>query len=65
MVAACRFIIDRPVGPRDRLALAEDPNFNHYRAGVVKFLPERHHQPDVPEGDESKDKAEKKIRLVS
>jgi len=28
--------------PRNRLALAEDPTFNHYRAGVVKFLHERH-----------------------
>lgn len=31
--------------PRDRLALAEDPAFNHYRAEVVKFLHERHHNP--------------------
>jgi len=31
--------------PRDRLALAEDPKFNHYRAEVVKFLHERHNQP--------------------
>jgi nitrate/nitrite transport system ATP-binding protein len=28
--------------PRDRLTLAEDPTFNHYRAEVVKFLHERH-----------------------
>ncbi len=28
--------------PRDRLALAEDPQYNHYRAEVVKFLHERH-----------------------
>lgn len=28
--------------PRDRLALAEDPTYNHYRAEVVKFLHERH-----------------------
>jgi len=28
--------------PRNRLALAEDPTFNHYRAEVVKFLHERH-----------------------
>ncbi len=28
--------------PRDRLALAEDPRFNHYRAEVVKFLHDRH-----------------------
>jgi len=31
--------------PRDRLALAEDPAFNHYRAEVVKFLHERHRNP--------------------
>jgi nitrate/nitrite transport system substrate-binding protein len=28
--------------PRDRLGLAEDPGYNHYRAEVVKFLHERH-----------------------
>ena len=32
--------------PRDRLALAEDPTYNHYRAEVVKFLHERHQSPD-------------------
>ncbi len=31
--------------PRDRLALAEDPAYNHYRAEVVKFLHERHQNP--------------------
>lgn len=31
--------------PRDRLSLAEDPAYNHYRAEVVKFLHERHHNP--------------------
>ena len=31
--------------PRNRLALAEDPAFNHYRAEVVKFLHERHAAP--------------------
>ena len=31
--------------PRDRLALAEDSTYNHYRAEVVKFLHERHAQP--------------------
>jgi nitrate/nitrite transport system ATP-binding protein len=34
--------------PRDRLSLAEDPTYNHYRAEVVKFLHERHAQPDLP-----------------
>ena len=28
--------------PRDRLALADDPEYNHYRAEVVRFLHERH-----------------------
>lgn len=31
--------------PRDRLALAEDPSYNHYRAEVVRFLHERHVTP--------------------
>jgi nitrate/nitrite transport system ATP-binding protein len=31
--------------PRDRLGLAEDPAYNHYRAEVVKFLHERHDRP--------------------
>ncbi len=30
--------------PRDRLALAENPQYNHYRAEVVRFLHERHQQ---------------------
>ena len=34
--------------PRNRLALAEDPSFNHYRAEVVKFLHERHRNPATP-----------------
>jgi nitrate/nitrite transport system ATP-binding protein len=54
--------------PRDRLTLAEDPAYNHYRAEVVKFLHERHAQPDVPVSpskSESDDKEEEgKIRLV-
>ncbi len=33
--------IDLPK-PRNRLELAEDPAYNHYRAEVVKFLHERH-----------------------
>lgn len=31
--------------PRDRLALAENTTYNHYRAEVVKFLHERHQNP--------------------
>jgi nitrate/nitrite transport system ATP-binding protein len=39
--------------PRDRLALAEDPAYNHYRAEVVKFLHERHRDqpPSAAEGE--------------
>ncbi len=39
--------IDLP-RPRHRLHLADDPKYNHYRAAVLKFLHERHAQPDVP-----------------
>ncbi|MEW6648010.1 MAG: ABC transporter ATP-binding protein [Pseudomonadota bacterium] len=39
--------IDLP-RPRDRLLLADNPRYNHYRAAVLKFLHERHAQPDVP-----------------
>ncbi len=35
--------IDLP-RPRERLALAENPTYNHYRAEVVRFLHERHLQ---------------------
>jgi len=47
--------------PRDRLSLAEDAAYNHYRAEVVRFLHERHgekqvasapKQQDVGSGDE-------------
>ncbi len=59
--------IDLP-RPRDRLALAEDPKYNHYRAEVVKFLHERHAQPDVPtnfaEASDDDDK-EQSLSLVS
>lgn len=36
--------------PRNRLDLAEDPKFNHYRAEVVKFLHERHVSSDGDTG---------------
>lgn len=39
--------------PRDRLALAEDTSFNHYRAEVVKFLHERHNKPAAPAAEEA------------
>jgi nitrate/nitrite transport system ATP-binding protein len=31
--------------PRDRLQLADDPHYNHYRAQVLKFLYERQRNP--------------------
>ncbi len=31
---------------RDRLQLAEQPKYNHYRAEVVRFLPERYSNPE-------------------
>jgi nitrate/nitrite transport system ATP-binding protein len=34
--------------PRHRLELAAAPEYNHYRAEVLRFLHERHAQPDVP-----------------
>jgi nitrate/nitrite transport system ATP-binding protein len=34
--------------PRNRLVLADDPTYNHYRAEVLRFLHERHAKPDVP-----------------
>jgi nitrate/nitrite transport system substrate-binding protein len=37
--------IDLPK-PRNRLALAENPVYNHYRAEVVRFLHERHQTPE-------------------
>ena len=36
--------------PRDRLALAEQPAYNHYRAEVVRFLHERHLQKGSKQG---------------
>jgi nitrate/nitrite transport system ATP-binding protein len=59
--------------PRDRLALAEDPTYNHYRAEVVKFLHERHQthssaapvQPKGTDGDESGAKGKPGLRLAS
>ncbi len=35
--------------PRERLVLADDPTYNHYRAEVLKFLHERHAKKDVPD----------------
>ena len=50
--------------PRDRLALAEDPTYNHYRAEVVKFLHERHITPAQAAAAKDGD-AETGLRLVS
>ena len=47
--------------PRDRLALAEDPTYNHYRAEVVKFLHERH---QVPAAAEEKAPLEKSSNVL-
>ena len=33
--------------PRHRLALADNPTYNHYRAQVLSFLHERHSKPEV------------------
>ncbi len=34
--------------PRHRLELADDPQYNFYRAEVLRFLHDRHAKPDVP-----------------
>jgi len=45
--------------PRDRLGLAEDPKYNHYRAEVVKFLHERHQHGDAePQAAKSENTAD-------
>lgn len=46
--------------PRARLALADDPEYNHLRAEVLRFLHERHAKPDVPEAGGKRKKAELK-----
>lgn len=59
--------------PRDRLTLAEDANYNHYRAEVVRFLHERHLQktvidaPEKAKPDEDKDEENPgaKLRLAA
>jgi len=38
--------------PRNRLKLADDPLYNHYRAEVVRFLHERHTLPAVNTADD-------------
>jgi len=53
--------------PRDRLALAENPQYNHYRAEVVKFLHERHQQPEQANkpATENDDQHAPPVRLVA
>ncbi|MCB1874876.1 MAG: ABC transporter ATP-binding protein [Chromatiales bacterium] len=55
--------IDLP-RPRDRLELAEDPTYNHYRAEVVKFLHERHTKPEAPKKTEGGNADKPKLRLA-
>ncbi len=50
--------------PRDRLALAEDPTYNHYRAEVVKFLHERHQNPAKVE-EQVSEKYKPKAEVIS
>jgi nitrate/nitrite transport system ATP-binding protein len=52
--------------PRDRLALAEDPKYNHYRAEVVKFLHQRHiRQEDLPQNKDDDNEEEPVLSLVA
>jgi nitrate/nitrite transport system ATP-binding protein len=38
--------------PRERLALADDVRYNHYRSAVLKFLYERQQRPEDDERDD-------------
>lgn len=52
--------------PRDRLMLADDPTYNHYRAEVLRFLHERHAQPDVPVNKKSdEERSGPKLKLAA
>jgi nitrate/nitrite transport system ATP-binding protein len=60
--------------PRNRVALADDPAYNHYRAQVLSFLHERHalvqRDGDTPttddsDGDNAKAKDDAVLRLVN
>ena len=52
--------------PRNRLELADAPEYNHYRAEVLRFLHERHAQPDVPvRKSEPVDKVKPALKLAS
>lgn len=52
--------------PRDRVAMADVPEYNHYRAEVLKFLYERQRRPDEqkPEKDESCDDTDTELKVV-
>ncbi|KPJ96354.1 MAG: bacitracin ABC transporter ATP-binding protein [Gammaproteobacteria bacterium SG8_11] len=57
--------IDLP-RPRDRVVMADNPDYNHYRAAVLKFLYERQSNPDAksvlttePTADEKPSKSKK------
>ena len=45
--------------PRNRIALADDPGFNHFRHEVLSFLYERHGRPEVVPLSSAKGKAKK------
>ena len=57
--------------PRDRVALADSAEYNHYRAAVLKFLYERQRKPEVtqPEAGSEEEQAgqegESKLKVVS
>jgi nitrate/nitrite transport system ATP-binding protein len=56
--------------PRERLALADDPRYNHYRSEVLKFLYERQRRPGKTDSGNSaahseKSRETKELRLVS
>ncbi len=57
--------IDLPK-PRNRLALAENPTYNHYRAEVVRFLHERHHraEDEQPQAAAASEKTDSVVNLL-
>lgn len=56
--------IDLP-RPRDRLALAEDTKFNHYRAEVVKFLHQRHNKPEMQAVENKSEDSKKPVLTLA
>lgn len=53
--------IDLP-RPRDRLSLAENTSYNHYRAEVVRFLHERHVEPEATKKSRKPVKTEQPVK---